>query len=67
MASQMGEVTFRCPKTRQEFGSGFQATETERRALPSIAMISLRCRICGEAHSFKFADAQLKESERRGL
>jgi len=56
-------VFFRCPKTGEEFGSGFQAGPGDLRLLPAGAKINLRCRVCGVKHEFRFADARVDETE----
>jgi len=59
----MGRVFFRCPKTGEEFGSGFQTGPGDLRLLPAGAKINLRCRVCGVKHEFRFADARVDETE----
>ena len=59
----MGRVIFRCPDTRQEFDSGFQAKSGDLNYLPADATIRLRCRICNPRHEFKFADARIEEKD----
>jgi hypothetical protein len=61
----MGQVMFRCPKTAKEFGSGFEANETDVKRLPEEAKIRLRCRICGDIHEFRFGDARIAETVNR--
>jgi hypothetical protein len=63
----MGQVIFRCPKTAIEFGSGFEANETDVKLLPAEAKIRLRCRSCGDIHEFKFSDARIAENVSRTL
>ena len=57
----MGDLMFRCPKTGQEFKSGFQATQSELKLVPRNATISLRCSICGATHEFEFVHARIDE------
>jgi hypothetical protein len=57
----MGRVLFRCPKTQEEFDSGFQAGATDMVAVPQTAAIRLRCTICGTIHEFKIAQARVEE------
>jgi hypothetical protein len=59
----VGEVIFRCEKTGEEFGSGFQANSGDMQYLPANAKMRLRCRICGDFHEFEFADAKIGESK----
>ena len=61
----MGELIFRCPETRQEFKSGFQATWSELKLLPPNATISLRCSICGATHEFEFVHARIDEKAQK--
>ena len=60
----MGQLIFRCPKTDEEFDSGFQANPDEMRLLPTSAKIHLRCRVCGAKHEFQFADARVDANDR---
>jgi len=59
--SNMGKVTFPCPKTATEFDSGFQANSSDLTFLPRGAKIAPHCPICGDIHEFKFADARTEE------
>jgi hypothetical protein len=57
----MGELRFRCPKTGEDFDSGFQAGSSEMKLLPAGAKFRLRCKLCGEVHELKFADAKVND------
>ena len=57
----MGEVVFRCPKTGQEFESGFRASRSDLQLLPKEATVNLLCRFCGEKHEFKFAEGRITD------
>jgi hypothetical protein len=57
----MSQLIFRCPKTKKEFDSGFQAKATDLMLLPKGATIRLRCIVCGEIHEFHFAAARIGE------
>jgi hypothetical protein len=57
----MGELVFRCKKTGAEFNSGFRAEPSELASLPADAKLTLRCRVCGERHEFKLAEALIRE------
>jgi len=57
----MGQLLFRCPKTGKDFDSGFQAGSSEMKLLPAGAKFRVRCKLCGELHEFKFADARVKD------
>ena len=59
----MGHVIFQCPKTGEEFDSGFQAGPHDMRASPPAAKIHLRCKVCGAKHEFEFADARVDEND----
>ncbi len=59
----MGQLIFRCPKTKKEFDSGFQAKATDLTLLPKGATIRLRCMVCGEIHEFNFAGARICEED----
>ncbi len=58
----MGELTFHCPKTGQDFRSGFRAQPAELKALPKDAKINLRCQACGDYHEFNIAEARIDDS-----
>jgi hypothetical protein len=55
----MDRILFRCPKTNQEFDSGFVAAPADMNLLPKEATIALRCRLCGDRHEFKLAEARI--------
>jgi len=57
----MGQLLFRCPKTGENFDSGFEAGSSEIKLLPAGAKFRLRCKICGELHEFRFADAKVND------
>ncbi len=57
----MGEVVFRCPKTGQEFESGFRASPSDLQLLPKDATMNLLCRVCGEKHEFKFTEGHITD------
>ncbi len=57
----MAQLIFRCPRTKEDFDSGFQAGSSEMKLLPAGAKIRVRCKVCGDLHEFKFADARLKD------
>jgi hypothetical protein len=46
----MGYLTFRCPKTGEEFDSGFQANPDELRSMPPGHKSAVRCKNCFETH-----------------
>jgi len=62
----MDRVLFRCPKTSEEFDSGFEAGQAEIGLLPKGAAISLRCPLCAERHAFKFSDARIVKRAKPG-
>lgn len=57
----MGPVIFTCPKTQNEFDSGFRAEAADLKAMPRAAAVRLRCAVCGGTHEFKFADGRVEE------
>jgi hypothetical protein len=59
----LGQVVFRCPKTGQDFESGFHANPNDLQFLPEDARINLLCRICGEKHEFKFTEGRISGDE----
>jgi hypothetical protein len=62
----MDRILFRCPKTKEEFDSGFMAAPADMNLLPKEATIGLRCPLCGERHEFKLADARIVEKMKPG-
>ena len=62
----MDRVLFRCPKTSDEFDSGFEAGSAEIGLLPKGAAISLRCPLCTERHEFKFSEARIVTKAKPG-
>jgi hypothetical protein len=63
MGCEMGEMTFRCPKTGKDFRSGFRAQPADLKSLPKDAKINLRCQACGDHHEFALAEARIDESK----
>jgi hypothetical protein len=61
----MSQVIFQCPKTGKEFATGFEANAADMKFMPVGAKVSLRCKICGETHEFKFASARIGEDVSR--
>jgi hypothetical protein len=61
----MSQVIFRCQKTGKEFATGFRANATDMKLMPLGAKISLRCKICGEMHEFKFTSGRAGEDVTR--
>lgn len=57
----MGQLLFRCPQTGKDFDSGFQAGTSEMKLLPSGATFRLRCKVCGELHELKLAEAKVED------
>jgi len=57
----MGHLTFRCPKSGTDFRTGFQAQSTDLRDLPKDAKINLHCRVCGDHHEFRLAEARVED------
>lgn len=62
----VGDVMFRCRKTGDEFDSGFDADQGSVHHIASKTL-QLRCRICGDRHSYTFAEAHLRPFDRRPL
>jgi len=54
-----GQVIFRCPAKEEEFDSGFRAKLGDLTFLPAGATIRLRCRVCGDVHTFQFSAARI--------
>lgn len=63
----MDRILFRCPKTNEEFDSGFVAAPADMNLLPKEATIGLRCPLCGERHEFKLTDARIVEKMKPAL
>ncbi len=60
----VGDVMFRCPKTGREFDSGFDADQSSVEHIASKTL-QLRCRVCGDNHTYTFAEARVRRLERR--
>lgn len=61
MSEQVGVVTFRRPKTGQDFSSGFQADLSDLQSVPKGATITLWCTSCGQKHEFKMSEGRITE------
>lgn len=66
--STEGDLMFRCPKTGEEFDSGFQFTLDGLKSIPPGYKMNVRCKSCLALHEFLLSDARiafpLKKSER---
>jgi len=63
--ADFGDLMFRCPKTGQDFDSGFRTDQQDLASLPSAAHLRARCPRCGETHELKFAEGWIEARERR--
>lgn len=59
----MGRLLFKCPKSGEEFDSGFRAQTADFKDVPAGAEIRLRCRVCGESHQFRFTEARIDDKD----
>lgn len=59
----MGELTFTCPVTNQEFGTGYKFTAEEFQLVPPPATITVRCKQCRQLHKFKIIAGRIREPE----
>jgi len=58
---KMGELTFTCPTTSQEFGTGYRFTAEEFQLVPTPATITVRCKQCRQLHQFKIVVGRIRE------
>jgi len=59
MTSTEGASMFRCPKTGEEFDSGFRFAPDEKTSIPVGYKINLRCKICMQLHELLLADGRI--------
>jgi hypothetical protein len=59
VASAEGPLMFRCPKTGEEFDSGFRFTPDALTSIPAGYKMNVRCKSCLQLHEFLLAEAQI--------
>ena len=57
--STMGQLILRCPKTGNEFDSGFVLEPSDHRGISPTVQWRLRCKACLETHEFKIVDGRI--------
>ena len=61
MTNNEGALMFRCPKTSEEFDSGFRFAPDAMTSIPPGYKMNVRCKSCRQLHEHLLSEARIAE------